>query len=188
MIEDLEYQVLTAEADMADFIEHCVDVDRFLKCCSDCPHFGKTWSCPPYDFNPMDYWKPFRTFYLYAIKTTTPSHLLEQSFELDELMELGSELTLSATKGMGVFLEAEQKKYPGSKIIGGGRCMLCREVGCARQNNEPCRFPDKMSYSIESLGGNVEETLKRYLNEQIYWGKDGHLAPYYIRIGGLLKP
>ena len=187
-MENPEYKILTAEADMKDFIEHCVDVDRFLKCCEECPNFGKTWSCPPYDFNPLDYWNRFQTFYLYAVKTITPPQLLEQSYELNDLMRLGGEITLSAQNDMQAHLEAEQKKFPRSKVIGGGRCMLCREAGCARLKNEPCRSPDRMSYSIESLGGNVQETLNRYLKEDICWGKDGHLAPYYIRIGGLLKP
>lgn len=184
---NIESSVLTTEIDVPDFIEHCVDVPRFLGCCGECPNFGKTWSCPPYDFDPMDIWKQYSRFYLYAIKTITPPELLEKTYELDELLKLGAQITLASTKGMADHLEAEQKKYPGSRIIGGGRCVLCGDGNCARMKDEPCRFPDRMTYSIESLGGNVQETLKRYLDEDIYWGADGHLAPSYIRIGGLLK-
>lgn len=184
---NIESSVLTTEIDVQDFIEHCVDVPRFLGCCGECPNFGKTWSCPPYDFDPMDIWKQYSRFYLYAIKTITPPELLEKTYELDELLKLGAQITLASTKGMADHLEAEQKKYPGSRIIGGGRCVLCGDGNCARMKDTPCRFPDRMTYSIESLGGNVQETLKRYLDEDIYWGADGHLAPSYIRIGGLLK-
>lgn len=182
-----ERKILSTEISVQDFIEHCVDVPRFRECCEVCPNFGKTWSCPPYDFDPLDYWKQYQTFFLYAIKTTTPKELLEKTYELDDLMRIGGAITFTAVKVMDDFLEKEHQKHPGSQIIGGGKCLLCGENNCARQNNEPCRFPDQLVYSIESLGGNVQETLKRYLNEDIYWGEAGHLAPYYIRIGGLLR-
>lgn len=179
--------ILTTEIDVADFVEHCIDVDYFLECCRACPNYGKTWSCPPYDFNPLEIWNQYSRFYLYAVKTITPPELLENTYEMDDLIRLGMELTLSAMKEMDEHLEAENKKFPESRIIGGGRCLICGNGNCARMKGEACRFPDKMTYSIESLGGNVQETLKRYLNEDIYWGANGHLAPSYIRIGGLLK-
>ena len=181
-------KTISAEIDVQDFVEHCVDVPRFHECCKACPNYGKTWSCPPYDFDPLDYWKPYQRFYLYAIKTITPEELLEKTYELDDLLKIGMELTGSVITDMNAHLEAEHEKFPGSQIIGGGMCMICGAGGCARLKGEPCRFPDRMTYSIESLGGNVQEVLKRYLNEDIYWGKDGHLAPSYIRVGGLLKP
>ena len=186
-MENLEQKILSTEIDVNDFIEHCVDVPRFRECCKVCPNFGKTWSCPPYDFDPVDYWKQYSRFYLYAVKTTTPAELLEKTYELEDLMRLGGKITLTSMDEMRRHLEEESAKFPESQIIGGGKCMVCGQDGCARLKNEPCRFPDKMTYSIESLGGNVQETLKRYLNEDIYWGEKGHLAPYYIRIGGVLK-
>jgi len=187
ILEQIESKVIITEIDVSDFIEHCVDVPRFLGCCEECPNFGKTWSCPPYDFDPLDIWKQYSRFYLYAVKTITPAILLEKTYELDELLKVGAQVTVAATEGMTEHLEKEQAKYPGSRLIGGGRCILCGEGNCSRLKGEPCRFPEKMSYSIESLGGNVQETLKRYMNEDIFWGADGHLAPSYIRIGGLLK-
>lgn len=182
-----ETKIFSKEVAITDFLEHCVDVPRFLSCCSACPNFGKTWSCPPYDFDPVDYWKQFQTFYLYAVKTTTPANLLEQTYSLEDLMRIGGEITKSSNEEMCAHLQNLQEQFPESKIIGGGTCLLCGAGNCARQKGEPCRFPEQMSYSIESLGGNVEETLKRYFGEQIYWGKEGKLAPHYIRVGGLLK-
>ena len=94
---------------------------------------------------------------------------------------------------MGAFTDVDndmfrlKEQFPDSRVIGGGKCMVCGKDGCARLSGEPCRFPEKMTYSIESLGGNVEKVLDRYFNEKIYWGADGHLAPSYIRVGGLLK-
>ena len=186
-LKNLPMQTFSNEIDVADFIENCIDVAYFEECCSKCPNYGQTWSCPPYDFDPMDIWREYKTFYITAKKVITPKELLEKTYSLEELIRLGGQLTMSSYTSMDKELKAMQEQFPESRIIGGGKCMICGKEGCARLKGEPCRFPDQMSYSIESLGGNVETVLKRYFNEKIYWGADGHLAPSYIRVAGLLK-
>ncbi len=184
---NLEITSMSKEADVMDFIENCVDVEYFEKCCRECPNYGKTWSCPPYDFDPLDIWKQYKTFFICAKKVLTPQDLLEKTYTLDELMRIGGQLTKNACLGLDDELDAMHTEFEGSRIIGGGKCVICGKDGCARLSGKPCRFPEKMSYSIESLGGNVEAVLKRYFNEKIYWGADGKLAPSYIRVAGLLK-
>ena len=185
--ENLQTESFEKEIDVQDFIENCVDVAYFTECCSKCPNYGKTWSCPPYDFDPLDIWNQYRTFLITAKKVITPPELLEKTYTLEEIIRIGAELTMGAFTNVDDEMVLLKEKFPGSRVIGGGKCMLCGQDGCARLSGEPCRFPDKMTYSIESLGGNVEKVLDRYFNEKIYWGADGHLAPSYIRVGGLLK-
>ena len=48
-----------AETDIESFVRDFVDVEGFLECCKVCPNYDKVWSCPPYDFDPMDYWNSF---------------------------------------------------------------------------------------------------------------------------------
>ncbi|MCQ2512294.1 MAG: DUF2284 domain-containing protein [Lachnospiraceae bacterium] len=179
-------QSFAKKVDISDFVENCVDVEYFLDCCSKCPNFGKTWSCPPYDFNPLDYWNQFKTFLIIAKKIVTPPELLEKTYELSDIIRIGSELTREATLSYEDEIAALLEQFPESIKLGSGPCKVCGEDNCARKLNQPCRFPDKRVYSIESLGGNVEITLKRYFDEGIYWGKDGHLAPSYIKVGGIL--
>ena len=184
---NLKTETFSKEIDVADFVENCVDVAYFNECCSQCPNYGKTWSCPPYDFDPLDIWNDYKTFFVYARKVYTPQDLLEKTYDLADIIRIGGELTMGSFINVDDEMTLLQKEFPGSRVIGGGRCTLCGKDKCARIFGEPCRFPDKMTYSIESLGGNVEKVLDRYFNEKIYWGADGHLAPSYIRIGGLLK-
>ena len=187
MFRNLKYEVFSKEVPMSDYIESCVDVEYFEKCCSVCPNYGKTWSCPPYDFNPLDIWNSYKTFYIYAIKVTTPEEVLNEEYSNEDLMRIGGEILKEAHKRVDKEMEQLKGAFEGSKILGGGSCRLCGENKCARLFGNPCRFPDKMTYSIESIGGNVEITLKKYLDQQICWGKDGHLAPYYMAVGGLMK-
>lgn len=179
-------QSFAKEVEISDFIENCVDVDYFLECCSKCPNFGKTWSCPPYEFNPIDYWNQYKTLYLIAKKVITPPDLLEKTYELNDIILIGGKLTMQTTASYDDEISVLLEKYPNSKALGAGPCKNCGDGTCARKFGQPCRFPDKITYSIESLGGNVEIVLKRYFDEAIYWGKDGHLAPSYIRVGGIL--
>jgi len=186
-IRNLKYEVFTTEVPMNEFIENCTDIEYFEKCCSVCPNYGKTWSCPPYNFNPLDFWREYKTFLIYAIKVTTPAELLESKYSVDDLAKIGGEIIKEAHKRIDAEMNLMKEDFPDSKILGGGSCRICGENKCARRFGSPCRFPNKMKYSIESLGGNVETVLKKYFDQQICWGKDEHLAPYYMAVGGLLK-
>ncbi len=50
------------------YLEEYVDVDTFLEACKACPNYDKIWSCPPYDFDVLEYWKKYSTLELTAIK------------------------------------------------------------------------------------------------------------------------
>ena len=42
------------EIDIDSYIENYVNIEEFLECCKRCPNYNNVWSCPPYDFDPMD--------------------------------------------------------------------------------------------------------------------------------------
>ena len=57
---------------------------------------------------------------------------------------------------------------------------------CKRTEGQPCRFPDKMRYSIESLGGNVGLTISRLMGIELEWMKEGTMPRYFVLVSGLL--
>ena len=65
-----------------------------------------------------------------------------------------------------------------------GKCNLC--MRCTREFNMPCKMPFKMRYSIESLGGKVDQTVEDIFGYEIKYAKDGKLPEYLIFVGGLL--
>lgn len=81
-------------------------------------------------------------------------------------------------------MEREQST-PGSLMLAAGCCDEC--ATCARANGAPCIKPDKLRYSIESLGGDVEKTLELYFNERLLWGREGHMPEYMLLVGGLMQ-
>ena len=58
---------------------------------------------------------------------------------------------------------------------------------CTRPEGKPCRYPEKMRYSIESIGGNVGKTVSKLLGIELEWIQDGKVPSYFVLCGGLLK-
>ena len=44
-------EYFTASLPVADYMARFRDVPRFLECCRQCRNFGKSWACPPYDYD-----------------------------------------------------------------------------------------------------------------------------------------
>lgn len=163
--------------DVPAYIKGYVNVEEFLECCKVCQNYEKKWSCPPYDFDPVeDYWKKFDKLHVIGKKMILTE---EDKNNWENLMaEVKKELTET------LFLEEE--KHPGSRSLSAGSCRICGEENCNKPLGKPCRFPDKMRYSIESLGGNVGLTASKLLGIELQWIEEGSIPDYFVLVGGLL--
>ena len=65
-----------------------------------------------------------------------------------------------------------------------GKCNLCMK--CTREFGMPCKMPFKMRYSIESLGGNVDQCIEDIFGFEIQYAQNNRLPEYLIFTGGLL--
>ena len=108
-------------------------------------------------------------------------------FEKGTDTEEGLAILRKVKEGMGEALYEMEAVYPQSKALSAGTCLLCGEGNCTRALSEPCRYPDKMRYSIESLGGNVGLTVSKLMGIQLEWIEEGKLPSYFVLVGGLLK-
>ena len=79
-----------------------------------------------------------------------------------------------------------EEKFPGSVSLSAGSCSLCHD-NCTRPDGLPCRYPDKLRYSIESLGGNVGLTLSQCMGIDLEWMEEGRLPHYFVLVSGLLR-
>lgn len=160
-----------------DYIEGYVCVDEFLEMCKACENYNRKWSCPSYDFDPVeDYWKTFEQLYIVGKKMILEEEDKENWQAL--MKEVKAELTRE--------LAEKEKDYPGSQALSAGSCQVCGEDNCTRKTGEPCRFPDKMRYSVESLGGNVGLTCSKLLGIRLQWIEEGQIPDYFVLVGGLL--
>ena len=164
-----------AETDVKTYVRDFVDVGGFLECCKVCPNYNNVWSCPPYDFDPMDYWNSFKRILVAGYQIT---------FQGEHTQETMTETLWDVKQKLAEELY-ELKEFPGSQSLSAGTCQICKS--CSKQEGAPCRFPDKMRYSIESIGGNVGKTISSLCGIEIEWIEDGKLPEHFVLVGGLLK-
>jgi predicted metal-binding protein len=162
-----------AEMDMESFLRLYVKPEEFISQCQTCPNYGKLWSCPPYDYNVREFWKGFAKIRVTAYKIISGKDGDKIRRDMAEAKELLSEE-----------LEAEAQKHPGSTSLAAGCCELCQT--CSRLKGKPCLFPEKMRYSIESLGGDAVKILKDLFDIDVQWMTNEHLPDYTVLVGGLL--
>ena len=160
-----------------DYLDRYVNVEEFLQYCKKCNNYEKLWSCPSYDFNPEDYWKEYDELLVVARKI-----IFGEGVDQDRSYEI----MLEVKEDMSRELYELEKQYPDSISLSAGSCSLCKD-GCTRAVGEPCRYPEMMRYSIESLGGDVGRTVSKLMGYELEWIEEGKLPSYFVLVGGLLK-
>ncbi|MCI7813350.1 MAG: DUF2284 domain-containing protein [Lachnospiraceae bacterium] len=183
------YQVqdFTAEVSVEEYLRDCVNVAEFLECCKACPNYQMVWSCPPYDFNPEDYWRQYRRLFLFGRKIIFSEEMTSKTYTPENLQELTDTILKFEKQDMSTALFAMERQYKGSVSLCAGYCQRCSRGHCTRSEGKPCLHSDQMRYSIESLGGNVGLTITRYLHQELLWMTEGKLPEYFILVSGLLK-
>ena len=161
-----------------DYIDGYVNVEEFEECCKVCPNYGKVWSCPPYNFKAEDYWEGFSELIVFARKIV---------FNREISPKEAYNIMFEVKKDMSQELFEMEKEIIGSVSLSAGSCDLCEDVGCTRASQLPCRYPQTMRYSIESIGGNVGLTVSKFMGIKLQWIEEGKVPPYYVLVGGLLK-
>ena len=170
-----------------EFLEDCVDVPRFLGYCRQCSNFGKTWSCPEFSFDPLDFWKKYKTLRIIGLKIIVPDSLREKTYDSQGKQEIIEALLSGYKRQFDEYIYQEEKQTEGGMSLGGGTCMKCGSLPCSRISGEPCRQPNRMRYSIEALGGDVSKTVTKYLGQKLEWIEDGRLPKHFMLVGGVLS-
>ena len=120
-------QVIPVEKVLAEY----VDAPKFLKACSECPNYGKIASCPPYDFDVIDYWRQFKNFHIAAVQGFVPDELRERAFSADELNAKTREIFKSMRDSLDGKLEAGGARNAGQPNALGGQMRSLRGL-CVR--------------------------------------------------------
>lgn len=177
----VEIKKLTADVDVEEFIEKYVDIERFMGLCKDCENYGKNWNCPPFDFDVMDIWNSFNKLKIIAFKLDFSDEELNMEYSDKELEFILKRLERMKVRLMNDIYALEDENSLGLFL---GNCNLCMK--CTREFGMPCKMPFKMRYSIESLGGNVDQLIEDVFGFKILYAKDNRLPEYLIFVGGVL--
>jgi predicted metal-binding protein len=177
----VEIKKLTADVDVEEFIENYVDIERFMGLCEECENYGKNWNCPPFDFDVMEVWNSFNKLKIIAFKLDFSDEELNMEYSEKELEFILKRLERMKVKLMNEIYALEDENSLGLFL---GNCNLCMK--CTREFGMPCKMPFKMRYSIESLGGNVDQLIEDIFGFKILYAKDNRLPEYLIFVGGVL--
>lgn len=175
----------TTSITVKDYMAHYVDIPTFLEYCKACPNYGRLWSCPPYDFDVTAYWRKFQTLDLLAVKINFDSAYAGHSFAPEELNHIMEQSMKIEKERLSEALLKMEKKYTHAVSLSAGACTRCQGT-CTRPGQQPCRYPEQLRYSIESLGGNVGLTLSRCMGIELEWIEEGKLPSYFVLVSGLL--
>ncbi|MBP3375504.1 MAG: DUF2284 domain-containing protein [Clostridia bacterium] len=128
-----------------------------------CGAYGKCYMCPP-DVGDVDLLMAEIGIYDYALVYQTVSEL-EDSFDFEGMLEAKKKSYPLAQSLRKVFDDLGIKSV---LHLGAGGCGVCES--CAKNDGEPCRFPEKAMPSLEAYCINVSELARaagmKYINGQ----------------------
>ncbi len=166
----------TAEIRIEHFMEKFFEGETVLQKCRECSGFAQTWSCPDFDFDTADYWRRFNTYQVICDRI---------SMEGVQSPEEAQQRLFAEKPRFNEEMLALEKTCPSSEALYAEECDQCKV--CARLSGKPCRFPQIMRYSIESLGGCGVKLVENLFGFKILWSDGTSVPAYYVLLGGLLK-
>lgn len=172
---------------VADYIRDYRDVERVQGYCTQCTNYGRVWGCPPFDFDFDELIGGCTVARVFATKITFSEEMLSKTYTVDERKAVMAQAIDEACEVELPRLYALEVSTPGS-VIFTGRCRLCRPKECARVSGLPCRHPEKMRHSLESVGFDLEKTSRELLGIPLQWASDGHLPAYITLITAIFVP
>ena len=116
-----------------------------------CRMYGRSWSCPP-ACGTLEELRARISGYREGILVQTVGQL-EDSMDGDGMMETEAQHKAHFAKLHDLLLQ----DYPDLLAIGAGTCTRCKTCSYP---DAPCRFPDRMTSSMEALGMLVLDVCK----------------------------
>ena len=169
-----------------EFVQRYRDVERIRQYCLQCPGYGKTWSCPPFDFNPRSVSDGFRTATVMGTTIEFDEQTRASCKNAEQSSVIGREAMQEVWKTLQPRLYEMERETPGSRCFT-FRCSLCPE-GCTRPEGKPCRHPELMRHSLESVGFDIVAMARDLLDIELEWSSDGSLPKHITLVTALFIP
>jgi len=142
-----------------------------------CTNYGFKWSCPPYAPSFSSFVTGFR--YLYVMFFYTD--MAQYSYIDNNYLKIKAANSILKSRA-DRFLCTISPKY--GRHISAGSCRLCKP--CKRKLDERCAKPEKMTYSYEALGIDVNQLVENCFQKSLQWYKPRCLPAYTSVVCGLL--
>lgn len=178
-----EIQLLEAEITVGELLKDYYNKEYFETLCRKCPNYGRLWSCPPYDFSPIEYLQGYERLTVLGMKLLLPESLRRETLLKEDVAEVTEAIMREAKEQRDAQLLRTEKSQAHCRMLSSGGCRLCSR--CARESGMPCRQKGRMRYSLESLGCDVTRLAKDKLSLELLWAGE-RLPEYFVLVNGLL--
>ena len=184
----MNYTVTSREATIAaeELISRYRDVERFDAYCRECPGYGKSWGCPPFDFDPRACSEGFKTVTVTGTTIEFDEATRALCTSAEQSAAMGRQAMEEVWQTLLPQLYEKERQTPGSRCFS-FRCTLCPE-GCTRPEGKPCRHPDMMRHSLESVGFDIVAMTRELLGIDLEWSTDGSLPRRITLVTALFLP
>ncbi len=172
---------VTIKAD--EFVQRYRDVERIGQYCLQCSGYGKAWNCPPFDFDPRTRSDGFKAVKLIGTIIEFDEETQAACSTPEHATATGKQAIEEVCRTLLPSMYEMEKNVPGSRCFT-IRCMLCPE-GCTRPEGLPCRHPDMMRHSLESVGFDIEGMTRDLLDINLEWSYDGSLSKHITLVTAL---
>lgn len=177
---DLQFQYtaedFTVSLSATDYIARFRDAERFIAYCRECRNYGRSWGCPPFDYDVKPMLLRYKTALLVATKIA-PDDCTRP------LSEAGLLIRPERQRLERRLLDLE-RQYGGRAFAYVGTCLYCPEGTCSRPEGNPCRHPELVRPSLEAYGFDIGRTTSELFGIELKWGKEGRLPEYLTLVCG----
>lgn len=129
--------------------------------CEACDNYGRSYACPPLDFDVMKRLSQYSCIHIFAEQYSTEDFL--------ENGAVGHAAGTAFEKARLVF-DSQLREWETSLngiMLAPGRCTLCES--CARAENAPCRHPDDMRISLDAYCIEIVKLVRELCGIEMEW-------------------
>lgn len=174
-----------AEISVEDYLTQYRDADKFIGFCKQCNRYNNCWACPPFNFNEEEYLSKYTKVYIIGTKIIFFDKAKAMCKNTEDSKMIGAKAIEEVRKNLDEQLLNIETENSYSKAFFAGTCHFCPKEDCTRRLAMPCRYPDKIRPSLESLGFDIGKTTEELLNIKLQWSNDGSLPLYLTLVSGL---
>lgn len=172
---------------LGEYIRNYRDSAKFLMFCKQCTKYDSCWSCPHYTFNTTEYISGYTDVYIIGTKINIPDSIRLRYNKPEDSKSIGFKIIADTRMSIDNCLLKVESEIPKTRAFFAGTCVLCPDNTCTRSSNNPCRYPDKIRFSLESFGFDIGKTAGELLDIQLKWTNDGSLPEYFTLVSAIFS-
>jgi len=160
------------------FVEKYRKIEQVEAFCAQCPQYGKSWGCPPFDFDVKLLSDGYDRVMLMSSTAIFNADSIQSGQDVKHAIDY-------IWYSLLPYLYEMEHQYPKSRSFT-GRCTLCHN--CCRCQGVACRYPKLLRMSLEAAGFDVISAAHDLLGTKFEWATADDIPHKVTLITALFIP